>query len=51
MIVLSGTGRIADVAALADRLDQVSVSPKVIEASWMWASPKDGVAHQRRRRR
>jgi histidine ammonia-lyase len=32
MIVLNGTGRIADVVALADRRDQVSVSPKVIEA-------------------
>ena len=32
MIVLNGTGRIADVVALADRRDQVSASPKVIEA-------------------
>ena len=32
MIVLNGTGRIADVVALADRRDQVSVSPKVLEA-------------------
>ena len=28
MIVLNGNGRIADVVALADRRDQVSVSPK-----------------------
>jgi histidine ammonia-lyase len=32
MIVLNGTGTIADVVTLADRGDQVSVSPKVIEA-------------------
>ena len=32
MIVLNGTGRVADVVALADRRDQVSVSPKVLEA-------------------
>lgn len=32
MIVLNGTGRIADVVALADRRDQVSVSPNVLEA-------------------
>ena len=32
MIVLTGTGTIADVVALADRRDQVSVSPEVIEA-------------------
>ena len=32
MIVLSGTGRIADVVALADRRDQVSVAPKIVEA-------------------
>jgi histidine ammonia-lyase len=31
MIVLNGVGRIADVVALADRRDQVSVSPKVLE--------------------
>jgi len=32
MIVLNGIGRIADVVALADRRDEVSVSPAVIEA-------------------
>jgi histidine ammonia-lyase len=32
MIVLSGTGRIADVVTLADRRDQVAVSPEVVEA-------------------
>ena len=32
MIVLNGTGRVADVVALADRRDQVSVSAKVVEA-------------------
>jgi histidine ammonia-lyase len=32
MIVLTGTGTIADVVTLADRADQVSVSPKVVEA-------------------
>jgi histidine ammonia-lyase len=31
MIVLTGTGTIADVVTLADRADQVSVSPKVVE--------------------
>jgi histidine ammonia-lyase len=32
MIELAGTGRISDVVTLADRRDQVSVSPAVIEA-------------------
>ncbi len=32
MIVLNGTGSIADVVALADRRDQVSVAPKIVEA-------------------
>jgi histidine ammonia-lyase len=32
MIVLTGTGTIADVVTLADRGDQVSISPKVLEA-------------------
>jgi histidine ammonia-lyase len=32
MIELSGTGRIGDVVALADRLDRVSVAAKVVEA-------------------
>ena len=32
MIVLNGTGRIADVVALADRRDQVSVAPTIVEA-------------------
>jgi histidine ammonia-lyase len=32
MIVLNGTGSIADVVALADRLDQVSVAPTIVEA-------------------
>jgi histidine ammonia-lyase len=32
MIVLNGAGRIADVVALADRSDQVSVAPEIVEA-------------------
>ncbi|WP_029117447.1 aromatic amino acid lyase [Mycobacterium sp. URHB0044] len=32
MIVLNGTGSIADVVALADRREQVSVAPKILEA-------------------
>jgi hypothetical protein len=32
MLVLNGSASIADVVALADRREQVSVSPRVVEA-------------------